>query len=258
VLAAAGDVEHMRRHFGRAMALASEQGQTAARCEALAAFALEAARLGESTRNVELLADAETSAREVTAIATHLPGHPPWPAQADAAIALVELARGRNAEAADAARSALQRIEASMTEDAALEVFLPAAKAILAGGSDEERAQVLEFLRIGLAMIAQRTFDPEVRARWFRGPVGSELARIAGPIAADGGQAASAGSAATPMEAGDVDLLERLVAGRTDREIAEELGIGEAEVAKRLSELFARIGTRSRAEATAFAFREVV
>ncbi len=256
VHAAAGDVEEMRRHFERAIALASEQGQTAARCEALAGLALEAARLGESTGDAKLLSVAEDAAREVTAIAGHLSGHPPWPAEADAAIALVELARGRTAEAADAARSALQRIEVSMTEDASLEVYLAAAKAIVAGGSDEERAQLVEFLRIGLAMIAQRTFDPEVRAQWFRGPVGAQLARIAGPIVADGGMTSA--SAATSMDAKDVELLERLVAGRTDREIAEELGIGEAEVAKRLSELFARIGTRSRAEATAFAFREVV
>lgn len=56
----------------------------------------------------------------------------------------------------------------------------------------------------------------------------------------------------------DVDIPAGLVGGRTDREIAEELGITEADVARRLTELFARIGTRSRAEATAFAFREVV
>jgi DNA-binding NarL/FixJ family response regulator len=113
----------------------------------------------------------------------------------------------------------------------------------------------MDFLRVGLAMIAQRTIDPDVRARWFRGPVGAELARIVGPIAADGGKIAAS---AASMEPQDLELLEHLVAGRTDREIAEELGLAEGEVARRLAELFARIGTRSRAEATAFAFREVV
>jgi DNA-binding NarL/FixJ family response regulator len=245
VHAAAGDVDEMRRHYDRALAHAAEHGQTAARCEALASLALDAARLGD-------LPEAESAAREVLALAEHLPGHPPWPAQADAAIAEVELARGRTAEAAEAARSALGRIEASMTEDASLEVYLPAARAIIAGGADEERAMLVEFLRVALAMIAQRTLDPDVRARWFRGPVGAELARIAGPISADGGSAAPA------MDPLDVELLEGLVAGRTDREIADELGVTESEVARRLTELFARIGTRSRAEATAFAFREVV
>jgi DNA-binding NarL/FixJ family response regulator len=253
--AAAGEAEDMRRHFERAIAQAAEQGETAARCEALAWLALESARLGESGADEELLAAAEAAAREVHSLTEHVPGHPPWAARADAAIALVELARGREAEAAEAARSAMGRLEASMTEDASLEVYVPAARAIVAGGTDEERAMVVDFLRVGLAMIAQRTFDPEVRARWFRGPVGAELARLVGPIAADGGRAASA---SPDMDPQDVELLERLVAGRTDREIAEELGVTEAEVARRLTELFARIGTRSRAEATAFAFREVV
>lgn len=253
--AAAGEVDDMRRHFDRAIVQAAEQGQTAARCQALAWLAIEAARLGDAREDEELLAVAESAAREVRALAEHVTGHPPWAAQADAAVALVKLARGEVAGAAEDARSAMHRIETSMTEDASLEVYLPAARAIVAGGTDQERAGVAEFLRLFLALIAQRTVDPEVRARWFRGPVGAELARIAGPIVADGGETASA---ASEMEPQDVELLERLVAGRTDREIAEELGITEADVARRLTELFARIGTHSRAEATAFAFREVV
>ena len=103
-------------------------------------------------------------------------------------------------------------------------------------------------------LIAQRTVDPEVRARWFRSPIGSELARLAGPIAADGVQ----GNGSEALDERDVELLAGLVGGRTDREIAEELGVGEAEVTSRLAELCARLGTPSRAEATAYAFREVI
>ena len=46
--------------------------------------------------------------------------------------------------------------------------------------------------------------------------------------------------------------------GKTNREIAEELGIDEPAVTRRLNELFATIGVSSRADATAFAFREHV
>jgi DNA-binding NarL/FixJ family response regulator len=60
------------------------------------------------------------------------------------------------------------------------------------------------------------------------------------------------------MDPEDLALLEALVSGRTDREIAEELEVAETDVARRLADLFARLGTKSRAEATAFAFREVV
>ncbi|MGH2635182.1 MAG: helix-turn-helix transcriptional regulator, partial [Actinomycetota bacterium] len=229
-------------------------GQTAARCEALGRLALEAARLGETRGDEELLGGAETAALEVRALASQLPGHPPWSAQADAAMAMVELARGRVTQAVEAARSASESLQAAMHEDMSLEVVLPAARAIVEGGTDEERAGVLDFLRLTLVLIAQRTVDPEVRARWFRSRIGGELARLAGPIATDG----ATGNGSPALDEQDVALLAGLVGGRTDREIAEELGVGEAEVASRLSELFARLGTPSRAEATAYAFREVI
>jgi DNA-binding NarL/FixJ family response regulator len=66
-----------------------------------------------------------------------------------------------------------------------------------------------------------------------------------------------AGGDAQP-EGSDTVLLQSLVQGKTNREIAEELGVDEPAVARRLGELFARIGASSRAEATAFAFRERV
>jgi DNA-binding NarL/FixJ family response regulator len=53
-------------------------------------------------------------------------------------------------------------------------------------------------------------------------------------------------------------LLRSLIHGRTNQEIAEDMGIDEDAVTRQLGELFARIGASSRAEATAFAFRERV
>jgi DNA-binding NarL/FixJ family response regulator/tetratricopeptide (TPR) repeat protein len=253
--AAAGQAGEMRRRFDRVMELAAEQGQTAARCEALGLLALAAARLGAESGDEELLGVAESAALEISTLAPQLPGHPVWPAQAEAAMASVHLARDRPAEAADAGRRALRGLEEALHEDASLDVVLPAARAIAEGGSEEERAGLAEHLRLNLVVIAQRTFDPEVRARWFRSRMAAELARLAGPIAPD---AAAGDGSAAPMDPQDVELLQRLVGGHTDREIAEELGVGEAEVASRLAELYARIGTSSRAEATAFAFREVV
>jgi DNA-binding NarL/FixJ family response regulator/tetratricopeptide (TPR) repeat protein len=254
VHASAGEADEMRRHFDRACELAAEQGQTAARCEALGRLAVEAARLGEARGDEELLGVAETAALEVRSLATQLPGHPPWPAMANAAMAVVELARGRVEQAAEAGRSSSQSLQAAMHEDMSLETVLPAARAIVEGGTEEEREGVEEYLRLTLVLIAQRIVDPEVRARWFRGSIGGEMTRLAGPIATDGKE----GDGESTLDERDVELLEGLVGGRTDREIAEELGVGEAEVASRLAELYARLGTASRAEATAYAFREVI
>ena len=48
-------------------------------------------------------------------------------------------------------------------------------------------------------------------------------------------------------------LLTLLVEGKTNQEIAEAVGTTEEAITLQLSELFARMGASSRAEATAFA-----
>jgi len=67
-----------------------------------------------------------------------------------------------------------------------------------------------------------------------------------------------AASERAEQDGADSALLKNLIQGMTNIEIAEELGIDERSVARRLGELYARIGASSRAEATAFAFRERV
>jgi tetratricopeptide (TPR) repeat protein/DNA-binding CsgD family transcriptional regulator len=249
-----GDVDGMRRHLERAAELASATGLPAARSEALARLALEASRLGVEREDQELLDVAEHAAREVAELVQTLPGHPPWGAQAHAALARVALARGRPEEAAELARSAMATLESAMHEDLYLDVVLPVASVLLETGAPEWE-QVREYLQLSLAMIAQRTLDEDVRVRWFRGPLGREMTRLAGPpetvIPAD---AAMDGAAIRDT---DDALLRSLLQGLTNREIADELGIDEQAVTRRLAELFATIGASSRAEATAFAFQVV-
>ena len=109
-------------------------------------------------------------------------------------------------------------------------------------------------VQFSLAMIAQRTMDEDVRVRWLRGPLGSEMAELAGPIEA----VATPDGAADERADGDTLLLQSIVQGKTNAEIADELGIDEPNVARRLGELYLTIGASSRADATAFAFRERV
>ena len=112
IRAAAGDADGLRKHLGRAVRLATEQGRPAARCEALARLALEAAALGAERADEDLLALAEQSARDAKELMGVLPGHPPWGAEADSALARVALARGEREAAAEAARSALAALRA--------------------------------------------------------------------------------------------------------------------------------------------------
>jgi DNA-binding CsgD family transcriptional regulator len=249
----------MREHLERSIQLATEQGRPAARCEALARLALEAAQLGADRADEELLALAERSAKDAKELMGVLPGHPPWGAEADAALAQVALARGDSEAAIDAARLAIGALRAAHLEDLFLHIVLPAARVVLEAGTDEERAMVRHYLTTQAALIAQRTADDGVRVRWFRGPVGRELSRLTG--AAHGEQQAEQPAEAGPAaDVGEDDsrLLWLLIEGRTNREIAAELGLGEDAVARRLAEMYAKIGVSSRGEAAVFAFREGV
>ena len=249
--AARGDAAAMRQHLERAAELAADDGGPAARCEALSDLAREAAKLGLAQHDPELLRLAEGAATEVLALAPDLTGHPPWAAQADAVLATVAFDRGDAEQASSFARSALGRLDAANQEDPRLSILLPAARVLREIGATEIE-DVLGLVGYIAAMIAQRTIDESIRVRWFRGPTGRALTELVGE-----GEMVGTDSDDAPKDA-DQALLQGLVRGQTDAEIAAALGIDEDEVVRRLGGLFAKIGASSRAEATAFAFRERV
>lgn len=258
--ARAGDADAMRTHLERAVALAESQGRAAGRAETLAQLALHAARIGRERSDAELLAIAERAARDTIAAARALPGHPAYAAQAEAALADVLLARDDPTGAAEAARRALDELGAARREDLLLDVIVPATRALLVAGTDEEREAARAQVRTIAGMIAQRIFDEDVRVRWFRGPVGAELSALAGvgeePAAA---QAAAADDGRpAPLAEGEARLLWLVIEGRSNRDIARELGTSEEDVGRRLLEMYATLGVSSRGEAAAVAFRQGV
>ena len=138
-------------------------------------------------------------------------------------------------------------------EDPHLSILLPTARVLRDVGAPEAEV-ALGYVGYYAAMIAQRTLDESIRVRWFRGPLGRAVTELIGASELRIGSAEADGDAA---DANTV-LLTSLVQGATNAEIAAELGIDEDEVVRRLGQLFAEIGASSRAEATAFAFREGV
>jgi DNA-binding NarL/FixJ family response regulator len=74
------------------------------------------------------------------------------------------------------------------------------------------------------------------------------LARHLSPV----GPTPEAGVALPPRH---LQLLRRLAAGRSNKELAHELGLSEATVKGYLKELYARLDVRSRAEAVAYGLR---
>jgi DNA-binding CsgD family transcriptional regulator len=277
--AGAGDVEGTRHHLERAVAIATEGGLASARCEALARLAIEAAGLvtgGTSDGSAAADGDApdlalvelvERSVAQVKELLPLLPGHAPWGAQADAALATVALIRGDVPGAVMAGGAAVEALQAGLHEDANLEIVIPAARALFAGAPPEVQGFVRGFLRSTLSRIAQGTADEAIRVRWLTGPVGRQLVELTGPMDAPGPVGARAGEAvgATPgsaahpsaqdLDDGERRLLQLLTEGRTNAEIAAELDLGEDDVAHSLARLQARLGTSSRAEATSLAFR---
>ena len=251
VHAAAGDVTGTLEHLQRAVRFATEEGRPAARCESLARLAVEAGRLGAKLRDEDVMAEAERAALEAKSLMSVLTGHPPWGAEASAALARIAAARGALDDAAVAARVAFASLEECMTEDLFLDVQLAAGGALIAAGDEEEAGRIQSRLSSLLAMLATRILDEDVRIRWMQGPIGSELASLAGPLAAPSDDSTSINE--LPLDHRDTALLRLLTEGRTNAEIAQEIRTTEETVVRRLAELFARIGATSRSDATAAA-----
>lgn len=249
----AGD---MRAHFESALEIATAQGRSSGRCELLARFSLEAARLGAEGGDEELLKLAERSAKEAKELATLFRGQQPWGAQADAAIAEVALARDEVEAAAAAGHAAVGAIQAAMREDIYPELLLPTARVVLATCEESQKQSIQLQLQTLLALTLLRTTDEDVRVRWLRGPIGSVWARLAGsPTAAP---ATTEQSPVAVLSDDDRRLLSLLTEGLTAAEIAGRIGSTEESVRRKLDEMFAKIGASSRGQATAFALAEGV
>jgi DNA-binding CsgD family transcriptional regulator len=255
VRARAGDAAGMRRHLEQAVALAGSRAS--ARCEAFARLAIEGARLGAATKDEALMTAAELAANDAKELVAQLPGHPVWGPQADAALATIALARGDLPGAVAAAGAAIAALQASFHEDGSLEIIVPVARAIFAGGPEETKAFVMGYLRLVLARIAQGTLDEKIRVRWLRGPIGRELVGLVGTFDEAGAAATGTAGAFDLPDIDDVDrqLLRLLTEGNTNAEMAAKVGLDEAAVGVRLAKLLARLGVSNRAEATTLAFK---
>jgi DNA-binding NarL/FixJ family response regulator len=53
----------------------------------------------------------------------------------------------------------------------------------------------------------------------------------------------------------EVEVLREIAAGKSNRKIAERLGISEKTVARHVSNIFTKLGLSSRAAATAYAYQ---
>ena len=134
------------------------------------------------------------------------------------------------------ARAAGEALEAARHEDLNLDVLLPSARVLMETGAPEWEDGVRPYLQLSLAMVAQRTMDEDVRVRWLRGPA---RPGDGGARRADRARSRPPTACGTRRRTENDLLLQSLVQGKTNAEIADELGIDERAVERRLGELFA-------------------
>ena len=72
----------------------------------------------------------------------------------------------------------------------------------------------------------------------------------------EGERGGSAGGRAHGLSERELEVLRLLAAGRSNREIGDDLFISPATAARHVANIYAKLGVESRAEATAFAHRQ--
>ena len=85
-----------------------------------------------------------------------------------------------------------------------------------------------------------------VRARWFCAPTGRRLVELAGPLAPSADVAKTGSQQLSEQE---TRLLQLLVEGRTNAEIATCLHVSRETVKSELKRIFRKIGVGSRTQA---------
>jgi DNA-binding NarL/FixJ family response regulator len=181
---------------------------------------------------VEDLDAAKSGAEELATIAAELDA-PFLHAQAAHAAGAVHLARGDAPRAISELRQAARswRTVDAPYETARTRVLIGVACAQI--GDSDTAAMELE--------AARRTFEQLGAA--------SDLRRV-GELSGSRDRSRVGG-----LTGREVEVLQLVATGRTNREIAEELVISEKTVARHVANIFVKVGVSSRAAATAYAYR---
>ena len=174
------------------------------------------------------------SRAERSAAGLEIPGRT---AEALRSRAALELANGQLAAARDAALAAVQQSEASCLRIDAARSRLLMGSALAAAGEPERALSELERARADLAACGARRYCDQA-AR--------ELRRLGRRVPRAGRRAANGGSAGG-LSRREEEVAALVAAGRTNRQIAEELFLSEKTVETHLSRIFAKLGVSSRA-----------
>ncbi len=190
-----------------------------------------------------------------------LPGAISWDVRAHNVLARIWLQEGDLASALNHATAAASRIEARdiklkwlWIETWTLRSRIHEARGAMTE-AEEDAGRALETV----SLISSRMLDPALRKTFEEQSPAAvearETARRLGllePAVPSGGKTANPGG----LTAREVQVLRLVAAGKTNREIADELFISEKTVARHLTNTFMKIDSQSRTQAAAWAFRQ--
>jgi DNA-binding CsgD family transcriptional regulator len=211
-----------------------------------------------------LLERAETEsgehARETLRLAADLPGTIMWDIRALLALAELALRRERPDEALDHASAAVSRIEARETPLVWLVTYAAwvQGRALEAAGQRDDACAWFERAYEHVENTAEHLTSETLRDAYLQAGLHVPWIREAaaryglGRGALPPVETADRLAGLTPRE---LEVLTLVAAGRTNREISDELYISEKTVARHLTNIFNKIDAESRTQAAAWAFR---
>jgi DNA-binding CsgD family transcriptional regulator len=206
-------------------------------------------------------ADTQAQAETVIRLSASLPGQLTWDLRALIVLARLAIAGGDGQAALDHASTAMARAATRdpLPVELLLRITLVHGLAYEAAGwPNNAHVAMLEAVRLN-DKIAARILAPQLRATYLSdNPLAWETRAAAqrfGLADAPSAPALPREQRAAGLTEREIEVLGLVAAGRTNREIANQLYISEKTVARHLTNIFNKIGSQSRTQAAAWAFR---
>jgi DNA-binding CsgD family transcriptional regulator len=192
---------------------------------------------------------------------TRLPGSINWDIRAHNVMTRAWLTDRDLSSALGHASAAVSRLEArdiALVELRTETYYLRGIVLEAAGSSDDANADIQRALDL-VERTASRIADDALRQNYFeRSPLATGVRDAAARlgILAQPEQRSGRGERPGGLTLREIEVLRLVAAGKTNREIADELFISEKTVARHLTNTFIKIDSQSRTQAAAWAFRQ--
>ena len=198
---------------------------------------------------------------EVLRRSARLPGSINWDIRALNVLTAICLADGDLNGALGHASAAVSRLEARDISLVALRTETYYLRGLVLATSDAQEDARVDIQRAFdlVERTASRIVDETLRQAFLeRSPCSKDVGEVAAQLGILAQPETQSGRSNRPggLTAREIEVLRLVAAGKTNREIADELFISERTVARHLTNTFIKIDSQSRTQAAAWAFRQ--